>query len=74
MPIGVGVKYKLGARTNLSLDWQMHITFSDHLDGVKDPYHVKTSGMVKNVDTFSAFTLALTYSLSPKCSTCHRDR
>lgn len=73
IPLGVGVKYKLGARTNLSLDWQFHISFSDYLDGVKDPYRISSSGLFKNMDTYSAFTLALTYSLSPKCSTCHNS-
>lgn len=74
VPIGVGVKYKLGARTNISFDWQVHISFSDKLDGIDDPYRINSSGMFKNTDCYSAFTLALTYSLSPKCSTCHKDR
>lgn len=74
VPIGLGVKYKLGARTNLSFDWQLHISFSDNLDGIDDPYRIKSSGLFKNTDCYSAFTLALTYSLSPKCSTCHKDR
>lgn len=74
LPIGLGVKYKIGDRTNLSLDWQMHVSFSDNLDGIADPYRIKSSGLFKNTDCYSAFTLALTYSLSPKCSTCHKDR
>ena len=74
VPIGVGVKYKIGARTNLSLDWQMHISFSDNLDGMDDPYRIKSSGLFKNTDCYSTLTLGLTYSLSPKCSTCHKDR
>ena len=74
LPIGLGVKYKLGARTNISFDWQMHFSFSDNLDGIDDPYRINSSGLFKNTDCYSAFTLALTYSLSPKCSTCHKDR
>jgi hypothetical protein len=74
VPIGVGVKYKLGARTNLSFDWHLHISFSDNLDGVDDPYRIESTGLFKNTDCYSMLTLALTYSLSPKCSTCHKDR
>lgn len=74
IPIGLGVKYKLGDRTNISFDWQMHVSFSDKLDGIDDPYRINSSGLFKNTDCYSAFTLALTYSLSPKCSTCHKDR
>ena len=74
VPIGVGIKYKIGDRTNLSFDYQMHVTLSDHLDGVDDPYRIPSTGLFKNTDCYSVFTLALTYSLSPKCSTCHKDR
>ncbi len=74
IPIGVGVKYKIGARTNLSLDWHIHISFSDNLDGLDDPYRIKSSGLLKNDDSYTVLTLGLTYSLSPKCSTCHKDR
>ncbi|MBQ0073401.1 MAG: outer membrane beta-barrel protein [Prevotella sp.] len=74
IPIGVGVKYKVASRLNLSLDWQMHFSLSDNLDGIKDPYRVKTSGIFKNTDCYSTLMLALTYSFSPKCQTCHKDR
>ena len=74
VPIGVGVKYKIGDRTNLSLDYTFHVSFSDNLDGMDDPYRIKSSGLFKNTDCYSTLTLGLTYSLSPKCSTCHKDR
>ena len=48
VPIGLGVKYKLNERMNLGLDWGIHFSLSDELDGVKDPYQVKSSGMFKN--------------------------
>ena len=48
VPIGLGVKYKLNERMNLGLDWGIHFSLSDELDGVKDPYQVKSSGLFKN--------------------------
>lgn len=73
IPIGVGVKYKLGERVNLGLEWAMHFTQSDWLDGVKDPYHIKSSGLFKNTDCYSALQLTLTYSFSPKCVNCNKE-
>lgn len=74
VPLGVGVKYKIGDRLNLSLDWQVHFTFSDYLDGVKDPYRIGSSGMFKNTDCYSTVMLALTYGFSPKCPDCQKER
>lgn len=74
VPIGVGVKYKIGDRLNLSLDWQMHFSFSDYIDSVKDPYRIKSSGMFKNTDCYSTLMLALTYSFSAKCPNCQKER
>lgn len=73
VPIGFGVKYRIGDRLNLSLDWQMHFSLSDQLDGMKDPYGISSSGMFKNTDCYSTLMLALTYSFSAKCSTCHKE-
>ena len=50
VPIGIGVKYKLGERTNIGLEWAMHFCLSDELDGQKDPYDIKSSGAFKNTD------------------------
>ena len=74
LPIGLGVKYKAGERVNLALEWTMHFTTSDMLDGVKDPYGIKSSGIFKNTDCYSHFRLSLTYDIWKKCSTCHNDR
>lgn len=71
MPLGVGVKYKVADRLNLGLEWAMHFTQSDELDGVKDPYQVKSSGIFKNTDCYSMLQLSLTYSFMAKCRTCH---
>lgn len=69
VPIGLGVKYKLNERMNLGLDWGIHFSLSDELDGVKDPYQVKSSGMFKNTDCYSMLQLTLTYSFKAKCRT-----
>lgn len=71
LPIGLGVKYKLGERTNLGLEWAIHFSLSDELDGVKDPYSIKSSGLFKNTDCYSTLQLTFTYSFMAKCKTCH---
>lgn len=73
VPIGLGVKYKLNERMNLGLDWGIHFSLSDELDGVKDPYQVKSSGMFKNTDCYSMLQLTLTYSFKVKCRTCNKE-
>lgn len=74
LPIGAGVKYKVGERTNLALEWTMHFTSSDLLDGVQDPYGIKSSGLFKNTDCYSHLRLSLTYDIWAKCKTCNNDR
>lgn len=73
MPLGLGVKYKIGKRMNLGMEWAAHFTMSDKLDGVKDPYRIESSGIFKNTDCYSSLRLTLTYSISPKCPTCNKD-
>ncbi len=74
MPIGAGVKYKLGERLNLAAEWMMHFTGCDKLDGVKDPYGIKSSGLFKNTDCYSQLRLTLTYDIWARCKTCHNDK
>ena len=74
LPIGLGVKYKMGARLNLAVEWMMHFTAGDKLDGIKDPYGIESSGLFKNTDCYSMLRLTLTYDLWAKCKTCHNDR
>ena len=73
VPLGVGVKYKVATRLNLGIEWAMHFSMNDNLDGVKDPYGKQSTGMFKNTDCYSMLQLTLTYSLMPKCRTCHND-
>ncbi len=73
IPLGIGAKYKVNERLNVSIDWTMHFSLSDELDGVKDPYLVKSSGAFKNTDCYSVLQLSLTYSFSAKCRTCNKE-
>ena len=74
VPLGGGVKYKLADRLNLGVEWTMHFCGSDKLDGVEDPYGIKSSGIFKNTDCYSHLRVSLTYDLWAKCRTCHNDR
>lgn len=74
MPVGFGVKYKMADRWNLTAEWMMHFTGNDKLDGITDPYGIKSSGMFKNTDCYSVLGVTLTYDLWAKCKTCHNDR
>ena len=74
VPIGLGVKYKLGHRTNLGAEWVMHFSLSDKLDGVQDPYGIKSTGIFKNTDCYGTLLVSISYDLWPKCRTCHNDR
>ena len=73
VPLGLGVKYKVNERLNLGLDWTVHFSLSDELDGVKDPYQVKSSGLFKNTDCYSMLQVSLTYSFQAKCKTCNKE-
>lgn len=71
VPLGLGVKYKIASRLNLGVEWAVHFSLSDELDGVRDPYNVKSSGAFKNTDCYQALQVTLTYSFKARCSTCH---
>ena len=73
MPLGVGVKYKIGPRLNLGVEWTEHFSLSDNLDGKKDPYGIESTGLFKNTDCYSTLQITLTYSFSAKCKTCHNE-
>lgn len=73
LPIGLGVKYKVGERMNVGVEWAMHFCLSDELDGQKDPYDIKSSGLFKNTDCYSTLQFTFTYSFMAKCRTCHND-
>ena len=43
VPIGLGLKYKVGQRMNVGVEWAMHFSMSDKLDGRNDPYGITSS-------------------------------
>lgn len=73
VPIGLGLKYKVGQRMNVGVEWAIHFSMSDKLDGRNDPYGITSSGIFKNTDCYSVLQLTLSYSFMPKCTTCNKD-
>lgn len=73
VPVGIGLKYKAGQRLNVGVEWAVHFSLSDKLDGVKDPYYVESSGAFKNTDCYTTLQLTVTYSFWAKCRTCHNE-
>ena len=71
IPLGVGVKYRLGKRVNVALDWTMHFSLSDKLDNYANPQGIKSEGW-KNKDSYCMTLLTLTYSFAPICQTCNK--
>ena len=74
MPIGAGIKYKIGDRVNLTAEWAIRFTPNDYLDGRKDVYGIKSSGLFKNTDCYNVLQLSVSYDIWMKCKTCHNDR
>lgn len=71
-PVGLGLKYKVAARLNVGLDWRMHFTPSDKLEGLPAPLGIKSAGF-RNKDHYATTLLTLTYDISPRCPTCNKD-
>ena len=74
LPIGAGIKWKMASRVNLTVEWAIRFTPNDNLDGRKDVYGIKSSGLFKNTDCYSVLQLGVTYDLWAKCKTCNNDR
>lgn len=72
LPLGVGLKYKIGRRLNLGLEWRMHLTACDKLEGLEAPLGLSSGGF-RNKDHYSFTMFTLTYDLSPRCPTCNKD-
>ena len=71
VPLGFGVKWKVGPRINMAVDWAMHLTPSDKLDAIKAPKGIKSS-MFRNADHYGTTMLTLTYDFSKRCPACQR--
>ena len=73
LPVGFGVKYRLSRRINLALDWTMHFSTGDKLDGYENPHGIKSEGW-KNKDSYCMTLLTLTYCFAPICPNCNKDK
>lgn len=71
-PIGFGLKYKIGRRLNLGLDWRIHFTLDDRLEGLEAPLGIPSGGF-RNKDHYSVTLVTLTYDLAPRCPDCNKD-
>lgn len=72
LPIGFGVKYKVAPRVNVGLDWTVRISLTDKLDGIADPYRIK-SGFLKNKDSYCWTMLYVSYDFWPRLRKCNND-
>ena len=72
IPLGVGVKYRLSKRWNVALDWSIHFSLSDKMDGLDAPMGIKSEG-IKNKDSYQMTLITLTYSFAPICPNCNKD-
>jgi len=72
IPVGFGVRYKLKERINIGVDWSMHFSMSDKLDGINDPYSIK-SGFLKNKDSYGVTMFYITYDISPRYRECNNE-
>ena len=71
LPMGAGVKYKLGKRVNLFAEFTMTKAFGDRLDGVLvDLNQIKTE-FYKSTDWYGRLTVGFSYEFGERCATCH---
>lgn len=72
LPLGLGVKFKIRPRVNLTTELTFTKVFGDNVDGknLTDLYGIKSS-FVKNTDWVSMLSVGISFEFSPRCSTCH---
>ena len=72
IPMGGGFKFKLAKRWNAQVTALFTKTFSDRLDGFKDPEGIKTSALVGN-DWMACLQLGITFDFGERCIECHNQ-
>lgn len=70
LPMAFGFKYKPRERWNLWIEFSMTKVFSDKVDGIYEPNHIKTD-FYKNTDWFSRLAVGISYEFGRRCETCH---
>lgn len=71
LPMGMGVKYKLGERWNLAAEWTMTKAFTDRVDGLPDDLSGIRSTFYRNTDWYSRLSVGVSYEFGKRCETCH---
>jgi Domain of unknown function (DUF6089) len=77
IPLGAGVKYKIGERLNVGAEMTMRFSMSDKIDvtdksglQLDNPYMIKGKGL-KNKDSYAFAVIFVTYDLFAKCKECN---
>ena len=72
IPMGLGFKYKVSERVNLSAEFTMTKVFGDKVDGplLNDLNTIKTA-FYKNTDWYSRLTIGISYEFGKRCEACH---
>lgn len=71
IPLGAGIKYRLSKRWNVALDWTIHFSLSDKLDGLEAPLGIAGEGF-KNKDSYQMTMITFTYNFSAICPNCNK--
>ena len=70
VPIGFGIKYKVAPRLNIGLDWTVRLSMTDRIDGIEDPFRIK-SGFMKNKDAYCWTMIYVSYDFMPRLRKCN---
>ena len=70
IPVGFGIKYKVAPRVNVGVDWSVRLSMTDKIDGIEDPYRIK-SGFMKNKDSYCWTMVYVSYDFLPKLRKCN---
>lgn len=76
VPFGVGMKWMLGTRWNLILQWTNHLLLSDNLEGLSefDNPVPETKANFMNNDLLSGLTVGISFNFREKGCDCHNNR
>ena len=72
VPVGLGVKWKMAPRWDLSLTALWTKAFGDDIDGITDPYKIGTQAPV-NTDWIGSVMVHITWSFKEQCFECHNQ-
>ena len=54
----------------MGVDWSVHFSLDDKLDGIVDPYGIKGS-FLKNKDSYTMLMFYISYDIMPKYRKCN---